>query len=94
MASAMIKSLYTDTWSQREDADMRKALLITGIITIVLGVFSLLLAWFFRFGYYNTMDGSSDLYESLWTRMIVLFIAGLVLTVIGIVCFIVRAVNK
>ncbi len=68
-----------------------KTQLIVGIVCLVIGVLSLLIAVFCRFAYYHTLDGSSELYASLHRRMIVFGVVGLALAVIGAVCLIVRS---
>ena len=69
---------------------MKKALLIIGIIVLVLGVISLLLALFFRWAFTGVLDGSQNLYQTLKFRMYAFLIAGIILSVIGTVCLIVR----
>ncbi len=69
---------------------MKQILLIVGIISIVLCVLSLLYASINWLGYYNLLDGSADLYARLHQRMIVFFIIGIVLAVIGIASLIIR----
>ena len=70
---------------------MKKALLIIGIAIVVACAVALIMALFFRFSYYHVLDGSQALYDRLHRRMIISFIAGIVLAVIAAVCFIVRA---
>ena len=73
---------------------MKKMLLIAGIILIIAGVLSLLYAALNLFGYYHVLDGSADLYRNLHRRMITFGLSGIVLTVLGTVCLIVRLKNK
>ena len=70
---------------------MKKVLLIAGIVIIVLAVMSLAYGGLNMFGYYNVLDGSSSLYERLHNRMIVFFIIGAVLAIIGAACLIIRS---
>ncbi len=70
---------------------MRKLLLIIGIVSLVACVLFLLLAALSLFGYYHILDGSPDLYVRLHRRMIVFFIIGIILAVIGVVCLIIRS---
>ena len=69
---------------------MKKALLIIGIIVLVLGVISLLLSLFFRWAYMGVLDGSQNMYQTLKFRMLAFLTAGILLSVIGAVCLIVR----
>ena len=69
---------------------MKKMLLIAGIILIVASVLSLLYAALNLFGYYHVLDGSADLYRSIHWRMITFGLSGIVLAVLGTVCFIIR----
>lgn len=70
---------------------MKKLLLIVGIIFLVACVLALLFAALNLFGYHNVMDGSSNLYARLHQRMIVSFIVGIVLGIIGTACLIIRS---
>ena len=70
---------------------MKKLLFIVGFIGLITGALSLLLSAFFRHGYYNVLDGSGDLYASLHQRMIVFFVVGVILAVIGIASMVIRA---
>ena len=69
---------------------MKKMLLIAGIILIIASVLSLLYAALNLFGYYHVLDGSAGLYSSLHRRMITFGLIGIVLAVLGTVCFIIR----
>ena len=62
---------------------MKKLLFIVGFIGLITGALSLLLSAFFRHGYYNVLDGSGDLYASMHQRMVVFFVIGFGLAVIG-----------
>ncbi len=70
---------------------MKKYLLIAGIVCIIGCVLSLLFAALNRFGYYHLMDGTADLYASLYQMMIISFVSGIVLAAAGAVCLIIRA---
>lgn len=69
---------------------MKKLLLILGIVIIIAGVIALLFSALQRYGYYNILDGDADLYIELHRRMIISFVIGIVLEVIGVVCLIFR----
>ena len=69
---------------------MRKVLLITGIVLVVLCVIAFAAAAFFKYSYLNVMDGSQALYDRLHQRMLIALITGIVLAVIAVVCFVVR----
>lgn len=66
-----------------------KELLIIGIISIIACVLSLLYAALNRYGYYHLHDGEGDMYTRLHRRMIVSFVVGIVLAVIGVACIII-----
>ena len=66
-----------------------KELLIIGIICIIACVLSLLYAALNRHGYYHLHDGEGDMYIRLHRRMIVFFVVGIVLAVIGVACIII-----
>lgn len=68
---------------------MKKLLLIIGIVIIVVGVMALLFSALQRYGYYNLLDGDSDLYIGLHRRMIIFFVVGVILVVIGVSCIII-----
>ncbi len=70
---------------------MKKLLLIIGVVSLIACVLSLLFAALNLFGYYHVLDGSPELFIRLHRRMILFFVIGVVLAVIGIVCFIVRS---
>ncbi len=70
---------------------MRKALLIIGIIVFVACGIALLMALLFNLGYYNVMDGSTELYHRLRSSVTVSLITGIVLALIGTACFIIRS---
>ena len=69
---------------------MKNILLIVGIVIIILCVLSLLFALLNMHGYYNLHDGSAELYHRLHQRMIIYFVVGIVLGVIGTVCIMLR----
>ncbi len=70
---------------------MKKLLLIVGIVSLIACVLSLLFAALNLFGYYHVLDGSPDLFVRLHRRMILFFVIGIVLAVVGIMCFIIRS---
>lgn len=67
---------------------MKKLLLIFGVIIIIACVLSLLFALLNMQAYYNLRDGTPEHYNRLHQKMIVYFIATIVLAVIGILCII------
>lgn len=69
---------------------MKTIIFIVGIVMIVLCVLSLLFALLNALGYYHLYDGSAEHYHLLHQRMIVYFVIGIVLAVIGTVCIILR----
>ena len=69
---------------------MKKILLIVGIVSLIACALSFLISAFSWFGYYHVMDGSADLYMSLHQRMIICFLAGIVLAVVGIICMVIH----
>ena len=70
---------------------MKKLLLMVGIILIIACVLSLLYAALNLFVYYHALDGSAELYSSLHQRTITFGIIGIVLAVLGTLCFIFRS---
>ena len=69
---------------------MEKKLLIAGITLIIAGLLSLMYAALNLYAYYHLLDGSAGLYSRLHQRMIVFGIIGIVLGVLGAVCFFIR----
>ena len=69
---------------------MKKLLLILGVVCIIAGVLSLLLAVLNWYGYYHVLDGSAELYSRLNMRKILFLILGICLVVGGAVCLLVR----
>ena len=69
---------------------MKKLLLIIGIIGIIAGGLSLLIAAWSGYAYYHVLDGSSELYRTLHLRMIRFMIIGGCLLVFGTVCLVIR----
>ena len=69
---------------------MKQMLLIAGITLIIAGVLFLLFAALNLFGYYHVLDGSAELYSRMHQRTIVFGLIGIVLAVLGAVCFIIR----
>jgi len=78
---------------KRED-DMRKALLIIGIIALVLGHLSVLVSLVCRLAYYGTLDGSSSMYASLRFDMKLYMALGIILLAGGTACLIIRLFVK
>ncbi len=70
---------------------MKKLLLVVGIVSIIACILFLLFAVLSLLGYYNVLDGSAELYNRLHQRMTTSFAVGIVLAVIGTVCFIIRS---
>ena len=70
---------------------MKKLLLILGIVIIIAGVIALLFSALQRHGYYHLLDGDADMYIGLRRKMIIFFVIGIVLEVIGTACIIIRA---
>lgn len=68
---------------------MKKLLLIIGIVIIIVGVIALLFSALQRYGYYHLLDGDADLYARLHRRMILFFVVGILLVVIGVSCIII-----
>ena len=69
---------------------MKKLLLIIGVLIIIIGVISLLFSALQGYGYYHLLDGDADMYIGLHRRMILFFVIGIVLVVLGAVCMIIR----
>jgi len=69
---------------------VKKLLLITGILIIILGVIALLFSALQRYGYYHLLDGDADMYLGMHRRMIQFLVIGIILVVIGAVCMIIR----
>ena len=69
---------------------MKKLLLITGILIIILGVIALLFSALQGYGYYHLLDGDADMYLGMHRRMIQFLVIGIILVVIGAVCTIIR----
>ncbi len=65
--------------------------MIIVIVLIAACVLSLLFAVLNLFGYHHVLDGSGELYSRLHRRMIVFFVIGIVLAVIGIGCLVMRS---
>lgn len=69
---------------------MKRLLLILGIVIIIVGMIALLFSALQRHVYYHLLDGDADMYIRFHRRMIISFVVGIVLTVIGAVCVIIR----
>ncbi len=70
---------------------MKRMLLIAGVILVVLCVLLLLYATINMHAYYNLLDGSAGHYKRLHDRMILSFVTGALIGVVGAVCFIIRS---
>ena len=69
---------------------MKKLLLILGILIIIIGVIALLFSALQGYGYYHLLDGDADIYIRLHRRMILFFVIGIILVVIGVSSIIIR----
>ena len=69
---------------------MKKLLLIIGVVIVIAGVIALLFSALQRYGYYYLLDGEADMYIRLHGRMIISFVIGIVLVVMGAACLIIR----
>jgi len=70
---------------------MKKILLIIAIAAIVACVLAVLFALLNMHAYYNLLDGTPEHYKWLHNRMIVSFVSGIILSIIGIACLIIRS---
>jgi len=70
---------------------MNKVLLIIGIVIIIAGVLSLAFAALNMLGYHRALDGSNEFYARLHQRMIAFGITGIILTLAGAACIIIRS---
>lgn len=70
---------------------MRPYLLAIGVVCLIACFISFLLSGLSRFGYYRVLDGETELYARLRRRMILFFIIGMALLVIGAVCLIISS---
>ncbi len=69
---------------------MKTVWLVVGIVMIAACILSLLFAALNWFGYYHTLDGSSELYAAMHRRMIVFGALGIVLAAVGTVCIVIH----
>ena len=69
---------------------MKKVLLIIGMIVITHAVLSLLFSALQGYGYYHLLDGDADMYIGMHRRMILFFVIGIVLAVVGFMCIRIR----
>ena len=83
---SLFRELITD-----EEENMKKTLLIIGIVCLVIGALALAFGLFSRFGYYHVLDGSSELYMRLHKRMVIGYIVAAVFAVSGAICLIMRS---
>lgn len=67
---------------------MKKMLLIIGIIIFVVCIVVLLFAALNLYGYHHVLDGSAELYNRLHRRANTYLMVGIVLAIIGTLCFI------
>ena len=72
--------------------NLKKLLLIAGIVIIIACVICLALAALNYFAYHRVLDGSPELYDRLHRRMIVFLALGFVLAIPGAASFIIRSV--
>ena len=72
--------------------NLKKLLLIAGIIIIVACVICLAMAALNYFVYHRVLDGSPELYDRLHRRMIAFMVSGLILAIPGAASFIIRSV--
>lgn len=61
-----------------------------GIVILIAGVIALLFSALQGYGYYHLLDGDADLYIRLHRRMLLFFVIGMILAVIGVSCIIIR----
>lgn len=59
-----------------------------GVLIIMIGVMALFFSALQRYGYNRLLDGDADRYVKLRRRMIVHFVVGCILVVIGVLCII------
>ncbi|MBE6565114.1 MAG: hypothetical protein E7655_07565 [Ruminococcaceae bacterium] len=69
---------------------MKKLLLIFGILILISGAIALVFSALQGYGYFHLLDGDADLYIRLHRRMILFFVIGIVLSLLGILCMIIR----
>ena len=79
------------TFVLRKSCNMKKALLIAGIVLIAACVLCLGLAAWNLFAYHHVLDGSAELYGRLHRLATIFFWAGAALALTGAACLIVRA---
>ena len=77
--------------TESED-NMKKFLLIGGIVLVVVCVISLLYAALNFHGYRHIYDGSAELYRRLHQRANIYFAVGIVLAAMGATCFVLKNV--
>jgi len=69
---------------------LKKLLLIFGILILISGAIALVFSALQGYGYFHLLDGDADLYIRLHRRMILFFVIGIVLSLLGILCMIIR----
>jgi len=82
--------LMSDQADERWSVDMKKILLIAGIVLLAAGVLFLLLSGINWMVFKNTRDASNAFYEVKRKLAIDWLIAGGITSVIGILCFVLR----
>ena len=83
--------MILEALQRKEGHNMKKMLLIFGIVSIVACIVFLLLFALYMHGYYNIFDGSPELYDRLHRKMIIYLVIGIVFLVIGTVSLIIRS---
>ena len=61
-----------------------------GIVILIAGVIALVFSALQGYGYYHLLDGEADLYIRLHRRMLLFFVIGMILAVIGVSCITIR----
>ena len=69
---------------------MKTFFLIVAIVFILAGVIAFLFSALQRYGYDHLLDGDADMYIGMHRRMILFFVIGIVLAVVGFVCIRIR----
>ena len=70
---------------------MKKTLMVTGIILVVIGILALIVAAFWWYAYNHTMDGSFELYRRQHKNMYIFLTVGVISELIGVLCLIFHA---
>ena len=69
---------------------MKNLLFVAGIVLILVGVIALIFSVLQGYGYHHLLDGETERYIRLRRRMIIFFIIGIALAVLGMVCLMAR----